>query len=474
MPRGVTSLSGSVTSTAKQVQQRLNRFEAQLASTADNLGASLVGIEDAGSLLTATTVEAALQELASGIGITDVSAAAATELTIAAGVVTATQTYHTIDTEGDAASDDLDTINGLADGQFYVFKSAAAARNVVFKHGTGNIINPSGRDITLDVLNDKIFGFSNGTSLFVLDMSLATPTGGGLASALASVSASQGASLVGVQDSGALYTATTVEAALAESRTTTLAKAATELTIAAGAITLTQTYHTIDTEADAASDDLDTVNGIVDGATYWFRNAAVGRAVVFKSGVASIICPGNFDVTMTAAGDTVLGFGYGGFLVVIPFVLASLAGGGLGAALASSANGQGASRVSIEDAGGSFTNTTVEGAFTELGPERGSATVADPGNAGAISVVRSGAVAIVSAGAETRTLAIPTFIGQELSIYFQTDGGDCVITVASAINQAGNTIITLNDVDDSILLKGVWNGVARAWRVVQNDGPTLS
>lgn len=179
-------------------------------------GASLLGIEDTAGLLTATNVEDALAELAAGIGLTDVSAAAATELTIAAGVIAATQTYHTIDTQGDAVSDDLDTINGLANGQFYVFGLQDAAHKVTFKHGTGNIRCLSGRDILLDVLNDKIFGFSNGTSLFVLDMNLASPANGGLANALGTLTNGQGASLVGIQDAGLYFTATTVEGALAE------------------------------------------------------------------------------------------------------------------------------------------------------------------------------------------------------------------------------------------------------------------
>lgn len=216
MARGVTSLPGSSTGTARQVMNRLVTHETRLASAVSGQGASLVGVEDSAGHFTGTTVEAALVELAAGVGITDVVAAAATELTIAAGVVTATQTFHTIDTEADAASDDLDTVNGLANGQFYIFQNVNAARNVVVKHGTGNIINPSGRDITLDVTNDKIFGFSNGTSLFVLDMSLATPANGGLASALAAVTASQGASLIGIEDSGARITATNVEGALSE------------------------------------------------------------------------------------------------------------------------------------------------------------------------------------------------------------------------------------------------------------------
>lgn len=86
----------------------------------------------------------------------------------------------------------------------------------MFKHGTGNIVNPSGQDITLDVLNDKVFGFSDGTSLFVLDTSLATATGGGLAKALASILNGLGASLIGIEDAGNIIAAVTVEGALAE------------------------------------------------------------------------------------------------------------------------------------------------------------------------------------------------------------------------------------------------------------------
>ena len=102
------------------------------------------------------------------------------------------------------------------------------------------------------------------------------------------------------------------------------------------------------------------------------------------------------------------------------------------------------------------------------------ATIADPGNAGAIPVLSSGHVAIVTAGSETRTLAIPTFAGQEILLYVKTDGGTCVITVASAINQTGNNTITMADVNDSIRLHAVENGSNLAWRVVANDGAALS
>lgn len=53
-------------------------------------GAEIIGIRDTAGHFTGDTVEEALEELAEGVGTTDVSAAAAIELTIAAGVVTAT------------------------------------------------------------------------------------------------------------------------------------------------------------------------------------------------------------------------------------------------------------------------------------------------------------------------------------------------------------------------------------------------
>lgn len=78
--------------------------------------------------------------------------ATSTELTIAAGAVTNTQNWHTIDTQADAASDDLDTITAAADvtdGYLLFVRANNAARTVVLKHNTGNIYCPGGADISL-------------------------------------------------------------------------------------------------------------------------------------------------------------------------------------------------------------------------------------------------------------------------------------------------------------------------------------
>lgn len=76
------------------------------------------------------------------------------ELTIASGVVTATKSQHAIDTEGDAASDDLDTINGGSDGDILIIRAANSSRTVVVKDATGNI--QIGGDKTLDNAQDRL------------------------------------------------------------------------------------------------------------------------------------------------------------------------------------------------------------------------------------------------------------------------------------------------------------------------------
>ncbi len=65
---------------------------------------------------------------------------ASTELTIASGVITATKGFHTVDTQGDGAADDLVTINGGATGDILVLSPEHSVRNVTVKDGTGNIL----------------------------------------------------------------------------------------------------------------------------------------------------------------------------------------------------------------------------------------------------------------------------------------------------------------------------------------------
>jgi len=75
-------------------------------------------------------------------------------LTVAAGVISITGPgYYELD--GASASNDLNTINGGSNGDVVVFKIAADARNVVFKHGTGNM-DLIDLDITLDTTDQRV------------------------------------------------------------------------------------------------------------------------------------------------------------------------------------------------------------------------------------------------------------------------------------------------------------------------------
>ena len=76
----------------------------------------------------------------------------ATALTIASGVVTLTNnsSSYVLDTEGAAASDDLDTINGGQDGQIIYISCANASRLINLKNNTGNIKIENGGTITLN------------------------------------------------------------------------------------------------------------------------------------------------------------------------------------------------------------------------------------------------------------------------------------------------------------------------------------
>jgi len=78
----------------------------------------------------------------------------ATELTIAAGSITKTQSYHKIDTQGDATTDNLDTIAGGSEGDIIVIRCVSAARVVIVKNGTGNIELTD--DVTLDDVGEML------------------------------------------------------------------------------------------------------------------------------------------------------------------------------------------------------------------------------------------------------------------------------------------------------------------------------
>lgn len=84
--------------------------------------------------------------------------------TISSGAITYSGAHMVIDTEGAAASDDLDTISGANDGDIAILQISDSSRNVVLKHGTGNLNLVNGQDVTLDTVTDKITLIFRGSS----------------------------------------------------------------------------------------------------------------------------------------------------------------------------------------------------------------------------------------------------------------------------------------------------------------------
>lgn len=76
----------------------------------------------------------------------------ASELTISSGNITITKAYHTVDTEADAATDNLDNINGGVDGDIIIIRQASSPRDVTLRDnggGTGNLRLAGGSNFML-------------------------------------------------------------------------------------------------------------------------------------------------------------------------------------------------------------------------------------------------------------------------------------------------------------------------------------
>ena len=58
---------------------------------------------------------------------------------LSSGAFTASTSQHHLDTESNAANDQLDTINGGVDGQFLCLQSSADSKDTWLIDGTGNI-----------------------------------------------------------------------------------------------------------------------------------------------------------------------------------------------------------------------------------------------------------------------------------------------------------------------------------------------
>lgn len=135
--------------------------------TGDALGmAQRLPIGTANQILTSDGIDVAWSSNAS---VSKLITPTSGELTIASGVITVTGSRHTVDTESDASTDDLDTINGGSEGQIINITNANTARAVVVKHATGNILIPGG-DITLEDTNKELLLAYDGSIWHAINM----------------------------------------------------------------------------------------------------------------------------------------------------------------------------------------------------------------------------------------------------------------------------------------------------------------
>ena len=89
----------------------------------------------------------------------------------------------------------------------------------------------------------------------------------------------------------------------------------------------------------------------------------------------------------------------------------------------------------------------------------------DPGASGTITVDRSPhVVALVSAAAETRTLARPTKVGAQVFLWMKTDGGDITLTVTGGYNEDADTSFTFDDAGEFFAATAAYDGTDYYWR----------
>lgn len=101
-------------------------------------------------------------------------------LTLSSDAVTPTKTTHAIDTEGSASTDNLATINtsNIPDGGLLLLVAAHTARDVVVKHGTGNIYLFDAADFTLDNTEKSLLLRRNGSNWYEVVRGGVTASGG--------------------------------------------------------------------------------------------------------------------------------------------------------------------------------------------------------------------------------------------------------------------------------------------------------
>lgn len=197
-----------------------------------------------------------------------------TDLTIASGIITPTRSLHRVDTEGAAASDDLDNITSTAGdyGMPLLLCGVSAARVVTVRDGVGNIDLANGNYALDDA--DKFILFMNWNGRWK-EVARSHFT-------LTQLSANLDCNAktldnVGIIEFGAI----------------------TNKTIASGVITVDRSTIEVLNEAAAAADDLDTINGGTAGMFLILRAKTAAQVVTVKHNTGNIKLANAKDYVMS-------------------------------------------------------------------------------------------------------------------------------------------------------------------------------
>lgn len=339
-------------------------------------------------------------------------------LTIASGIVTATQGQHALAGEGGNA-DTLSSILGLTAGELVLLRAVDAADAITIEHGVGaNLIAcPHAKDIVLTQLYDWALGVYNGTQTTIIAFSTVAANAGGAGAIIGLLSAlttTDKASVV------AAVNEVQPKAAVVTRETTTVGA---KVVLPEGT---NNGVHTLTLQGPAS---------LAASRTITFPDTDVSLGDIAANTLKTAMLTRE---TTVAGGKIVLAEGTDNGVNTLTLAAPAVLGG----------------------------NRTITPPDADVALANVMGTIADPGNGLAIPVTISGVCNLTTGGGgETRTLAIPTAIGQRIGLHLNVDGGgDCVVTVASAFNQDGDTVITLNDAGDYVELVGVHIAGALRWR----------
>jgi len=376
------------------------------------------------------------------------------EATIATGAITVKSGRVRVDTEADAASDNLDTINGMSDGDMAYLQPESGARTVVLRDGVGNLSCPGGLDISLADADDMVLAYHNGTNIVIIPLAIdasataplifrgvitvaadfptlaavrpgwyyriaadvtdndATKTNTGAVFEAGSEIAWTGAAWA---DFGAGWMATSAEITTATSSVLALSPGQTAgaiLTVlgmlfvdavrveidGAGAIAKSQGYMSVD-GAGATADDLDDISGLSAGEFLVLAaDDPAGAPITIRHaiGAGKIATPGGQPIILAAESDRVL-----------------LLGGTTQATVVAVSTAAGLGRHNVETLAAGKVIATGEPAFQTLDPD-----------------------------AATRVVTLP--VEEDRRWYFIRNSGDAAADILTVNNDAAGLVATVN------------------------------